>query len=400
MLRRLAVLWLAIVPLVAACGQRPLLSVGVQKLTVSPNAGIDGQPQDIPYTIGQPAHLTVTLVQPSGQQIVLRDNDREPDSYSLPFGGVVEVPNSDDRRVLQDGDYKIVFKATGQNDQTAEQTVTAVVKDADPVPLEINDITLSLPTFEPNGQGVRQLSDGRIENLDQTVINYSLSKDASTSMWVVDANGAQTAITADPKAKAGLQSHTWDGKGPDGIALRDGTYTLYIKAEDDSGNVTERTTQVTIKNSGTPQLQVMSARFLPTALTVGGTVQVEVTVKNIGDVAIRTQGPRPGTVYKSNMRYTDPSFNRPGEAEPPYVDKPGVWRVAVDWTSSGGQYPARWGFFTDDSRMLQPGEEATVRGAIQLLAPQPPELDFWAAVEMGGVGFTDQYGRTHVTVGR
>jgi hypothetical protein len=398
MLRRLVVLLLAIVPLMAACGQRPLLSVGTQRLVVQPNASPDTVPEDIPYTVGRPAHVTITLVQPDQQRLLLRDNDRAPDTYAIPFGGIVDVPNSQDRRVLQNGDYKIVFQARGKDGQTADQLVDAIVQNADPMPLEIKDITLSLPTFEPNGQGVRDMN-GRPENLDQTVINYSLSKDASVSLWVIDKDGKQTAITADPKAKAGLQSKTWDGKGPDGIALKDGAYTVHIKAEDDSGNVTERTTPVTIANSGTPQVQVMSARFLPQALGIGGTVQVEVTVKNIGDVAIRTQGPPPGTIFKSNMRYTDPSFNKPGDVEPPYVDKPGVWRVAVDWTSSAGNYPARWGFFQDDSRMLQPGEEVTVRGGIQLLAPQPNELDFVATVEMGGVGFEDQFGRTHVVVG-
>src|SRR5690242_14410055 len=101
MLRRLAVLWLAIVPLLAGCGQRSLLSVGAQHVVVEPNASFDAQPQDIPYTIGAPAHLTITLVEPNGQTMPLRDNDREADSYALPFGGVIEVPNSDDRRVLQ-----------------------------------------------------------------------------------------------------------------------------------------------------------------------------------------------------------------------------------------------------------------------------------------------------------
>ena len=398
MLRRLAVFWLATVPLLAACGQKPLLSVGTQQLVVQPNANLDTVPEDIPYSVGQPAHVTITLVQPDGQHLLLRDNDRAPDSYAIPFGGIVDVPNTQDRRVLQNGDYKIVFQARGKDGQTAQRTVDAVVRNADPKPLDITDIALSLPTFEPNGQGVRQI-DGRLEDLDRTVITYSLSKDASVSLWVVDKNGAQTAITADPKAKAGLQSVTWQGKGADGIALKDGAYTLHIQAQDDSGNVTEKTTQVTIKNSGTPQVQLMSARFLPSALGIGGTVQVEVTVKNIGDVAIRTQGPPPGTIFKSNQRYTDPSFNRPGDAEPPYVDKPGIWRIGVDWTSSGGQYPARWGFFKDDSRMLQPGEEATIRGGIQLLAPQPPDVYFWATVEMGGIGFAGEFGRTHIVVG-
>jgi hypothetical protein len=399
MLRRLAVLWLVTVPLLAGCGQGSLLSVGAKRVTVEPNASFDAQSQDIPYAVGAPAHLTITLVQPDGQKLQLRDNDRDPDTYALPFGGIVDVPNTADRRVLQNGDYKIVFQARGKNGQSVEKTVDAVVQNADPAPLEIKDIALSLATFSPNGQGVRQV-EGRIENLDQTTINYSLSKDAQVSLWVVDTDGNQTAVTADPQAKAGLQRYVWTGKGPNGIALRDGTYTLHIRAGDDSGNVTERTAQVAIVDSGTPQVQILSARFSPSALGLGGVVQVEVTVKNIGDIPIKTQGPPPGTVYKSNSSYTDPVFNQQGSQEPPYVDKPGRWRVGVRWTSSAGQYPARWGFFEDDNRELKPGEEVTVRGGIQLLAPQPPELDFWATVEMGGLGFTGEYGQTHVIVGR
>jgi hypothetical protein len=399
MLRRLAVLWLVTVPLLAGCGQGSLLSVGAQRVTVEPNASFDAQSQDIPYAVGAPAHLIITLVQPDGQKLQLRDNDRDPDTYALPFGGIVDVPNTADRRVLQNGDYKIVFQARGKNGQSVEKTVDAVVQNADPAPLEIKDIALSLATFSPNGQGVRQV-EGRIENLDQTTINYSLSKDAQVSLWVVDTDGNQTAVTADPQAKAGLQRYVWTGKGPNGIALRDGTYTLHIRAGDDSGNVTERTAQVAIVDSGTPQVQILSARFSPSALGLGGVVQVEVTVKNIGDIPIKTQGPPPGTVYKSNSSYTDPVFNQQGSQEPPYVDKPGRWRVGVRWTSSAGQYPARWGFFEDDNRELKPGEEVTVRGGIQLLAPQPPELDFWATVEMGGLGFTGEYGQTHVIVGR
>jgi len=46
-----------------------------------------------------------------------------------------------------------------------------------------------------------------------------------------------------------------------------------------------------------------------------------------------------------------------------------------------------------------PGEQVVVRGGIQLLDPQPPELTFWATIEMGGLGFTGDYGQTKVTVG-
>ena len=366
-------------------------------MTVEPNASVTREPQDIPYSVGAPAHVTITLVQPDGQRLTLRDNDRAPESYALTFGGIVAVPKSDDRRVLPNGDYKLVFQAKTPG-QSVEQTVDAVVQNADPTPLQINQIALSLPTFSPNGQGIRDVN-GRPENEDQTTFNYSLSKQARVSIFVLDKDGAQTPVQAETDTKPGLQQYIWDGKGPNGIALKDGAYTFHIHAADESGNVTDRTGQLTIENSGTPQVQIMSVQFGPKALGIGGTVNIEVTVKNIGDVAIKTQGPPPGTIFKSNSSYTDPLFNRPGDQEPPFEDKPGFWRVGVRWTSSAGQYPARWAFFEDANRQLQPGEQVTIRGGIQLLAPQPPELTFWATIEMGGLGFTGDYGQTKVIVG-
>ncbi len=399
MLRRLAVACLAFLPLLAACGQTSLLTVGTGQITVEPNDLAAYEDGSIPYSLGVPAHVTITLVQPDGARVVLRDNDRAAESYAFPFTGVISVPDTDDQRVLSDGDYKLLFQATTPAGQSAQQAVDAIVRNADPVPLDITDIQLSLPQFSPNGQGIREI-DGRIENLDQTTINYSLSKDADVTIWVVDQNGQITPVTTQPSSKQGLQSFTWDGKGPNGLAIKNGTYTLHIHAEDQSGNVTDRTTTVTIVDSGTPQVQILSAKFFPTVVPIGGEVNVVVTIKNIGDVAIKTQGPPPGTSYTSRSSYSDPSFNRPGDSEPPYVDKPGRWRIGVRWTSSAAQYPVRWGFFSDDNRELQPGEQVTVQGKVQLLAPQPPTLDFVAVVEMGGIGFSDEYGRTHVTVAK
>jgi len=301
--------------------------------------------------------------------------------------------------VLANGDYKVVFDARTPGGQTAERVVDAVVKDADPVPLGITDIALSLATFSPNGQGVRQVN-GQQVNEDQTIINYSLSKAATVSIDAIDKSGNDTPIQAPLDTKSGgLQSFTWDGKGPNGVPLQNGTYTVQITAADTSGNVTIRKGQVTITDSGTPQVQIMSAKFFPTALGLGGVVNVEVTVKNIGDVPIKTQGPPPGTAYTTQMTYLDPSFNRPGDQSPPYVEIPGRWRVAVRWTSSQAQYPVRWGFFQDESRELQPGEQVTVGGTIKILPPQDHDIDFWATIQMGAVGFTGDYGQTHVHLG-
>ncbi|HLY67626.1 MAG TPA: hypothetical protein VKU60_18960, partial [Chloroflexota bacterium] len=195
---------LAVVPLLVSCGQRPLLEVGVQRITVEPNADITHQAEDIPYSLGAPAHVTITLLQPDGQQLVLRDNDRAAESYALPFGGIVSVPNSNDRKVLKDGDYKIVFDAKTSGGQSVQQTVDAVVQNADPTPLDVTDISLSLPVFSPNGQGMRDVN-GHPENEDQTTFNYSLSKQAHVSIYVVDADGNTTPVMAETDTKPGLQ---------------------------------------------------------------------------------------------------------------------------------------------------------------------------------------------------
>ncbi|MBV8085504.1 MAG: hypothetical protein JO247_11885 [Chloroflexi bacterium] len=397
MFRRLAIVGLALVPVLAGCGQQPLLSVGVRQVTVSPNADNTANDEiSIPYSLGVPAHVTITLLQPDGKTIPLRDNDRAAESYALPFTGVIDVPNSTDEKVLADGTYKVVFDARTSTGQTAQQTVQATVKDADPVPLDITNIALSNPTFSPNGQGVRTDANGQQVDLDQTTINYALSKDATVDITVLDKDGSTTPIQAPAQEKAGLQSVTWDGKGPSGIAVANGVYTLHISASDTSGNVTDRTTTVTITDSGTPEVQITSARFFPTALGIGQTLNVEITVKNSGDVPIKTEGPPPGTVYKTTDTYL--GFALPGSQQPQYVDTAGRWRVGVRWTSSAGQYPVRWGFFADDNQELQPGQQVTIRGGIIPELPLPRAVDFYVAIEMGGIGFSSEFGQTRVNV--
>jgi hypothetical protein len=397
MFRRLAITGLAFMPVLAACGQQVVLAVGTHQVTVSPNADNTANDEvSIPYSLSVPAHVTITLVQPDGKAVPLRDNDRAAETYALPFTGVIDVPNSTDQKVLGDGTYKVVFDARTSTGRTSEQTVQAVVKDADPVPLDITNIALSNPTFSPNGQGVRTDANGQQVDLDQTTINYALSKDASVGITVVDKDGNTTPIQAPADEKAGLQSVTWNGKGPSGIAVSNGTYTLHISASDLSGNVTDRTAQVTVTDSGTPEVQIMSARFFPTVVGIGQTLNVEITVKNTGDVPIKTLGPPPGTVFKTTDTYL--GFAQPGSQVPRYEDTAGRWRVAVRWTSAAGQYPVRWGFFADDNQELQPGQQVTIHGGIVPELPLPRTVDFYVAVEMGGIGFSSEFGQTRVNV--
>src|SRR5262245_38789616 len=128
MFRRLAASCLFLLLFTAGCGSAPLLSVSTSDVTVEPNATSDDQRADIGYQVGAPAHVVITLVSPNGDRVTLRENDRSPDSYSLPFSGLVEVPDSPDRRVLKDGTYTILFQAQAPDGQRAQQQVKAIVK--------------------------------------------------------------------------------------------------------------------------------------------------------------------------------------------------------------------------------------------------------------------------------
>ncbi len=401
MLRRLAVLCLAILPFAASCGSQPLITVGTQPVVVEPHPNSSNQRADVGYTIGAPAHVTISLVKPDGQRILLRDSDRSPDSYSFPFSGLVDVPNSSDKQVLQNGDYKLLFAATGKDGRTLEQTVPAIIKNADPVPLVVDNLSLSLTTFSPNGQGVQQMPDGTTINQDQTKLNYSVNKTADIAIWVTDSHGTNTPVhqQSAPDTKPGVQpSVTWDGKGANGAPVPDGVYTMHVQATDAAGNVTDRTIQVTVVDSGIPQVQIVSSRFFPMALGLGDTVNLAITIKNTGTTAIKTLGPPPGTIYTTKMKgYLDSSFAKPGDPTP-YLDTPGRWRVGVRWTSGDVNYPARWGFFADDTRQLQPNEQVTITGGIKVLAPQPPNINLWSTIDQGGIGNTGDYGQTRVTV--
>ncbi|GEM_PF-5354136 len=145
-------------------------------------------------------------------------------------------------------------------------------------------------------------------------------------------------------------------------------------------------------------VKLTKATFTPTTLDEGGTVDVALTVKNTGDSPIKSFGPPPGTEYTTRTNYLDPRFNQPGNSRPPFADRPGVWRVGVGWSGSPPNYPARWGFFPDQTQTLMPGAEVTIKGSIKVLPTDFHDMTFWATVEQGGVGFSPNFGTTLIHI--
>ena len=80
--------------------------------------------------------------------------------------------------------------------------------------------------FSPNGDAVR----------DSTRIGFDLSRPASVSFMVVDAEGTEVRRIVSDRRLAGDAKHrfTWDGRDDDGNVVPDGTYRMRVVRRDES----------------------------------------------------------------------------------------------------------------------------------------------------------------------
>lgn len=134
-----------------------------------------------------------------------------------------------------------------------------------------------------------------------------------------------------------------------------------------------------------PQLQVIDASFTPSTLTAGDLLRVDVTVRNIGNDTVLTQGPDPGRVYDEGD-----SFHSIG-----YPSQVGRWRVGVNFgrVYPYGAYIYRWGL----GRPILPDETITLTGYIRLTTPMVQ--DYWVGVVREEMGWYDEgFGRTTIAV--
>lgn len=371
------------------CSPQPLLSdLRVSSFRITPNGqGVDDQ-TSIGFSLGARSTVGVWLLGPDGQRHVLREDQiRAPDDYEISFRGVVAVPGTANRRVLPDGTYQLVVRVRDESGRAVEKTAQIAIAEADTTPPEITNLVASLSEFTPDGDG----------DQDDVTISYGLTKQAITTVYVTDAEGNRYLIEAPRKKNAVLVSHLWDGKSGDKV-LRDGKYTFHVEAEDAAGNFTTATLPITISNAGTPRLEIVEARFSPIALPQGGVLNVRIKVRNNGDTRIKTMGPPPGTAYTTRQNFT--SFRDPKDPDRAlYYERPGRWRVGVQWTNAPQLYPVRWGLFKDEEQVLEPGEEVTVEGTVQVLETSTHELTFWASVVQEGVGYPGgQVGHTRIKV--
>jgi len=370
--------------------------VSLRPQTISPNADGVSDIAEIHYTLTRQSTISIYVVDAAGQRHTLRyDQRRSRGDRTAYFGGVIAD------RLLPDGVYTIRLEAADDRGRTATAEVPLTIENGDPVPLEIQGLSIWPESFTPNRDGID----------DRVTIGYNLNKQAArVEVYLLDAAGTKYPVPEDKireMGAPGTHEHDYDA----GIDLGatpppDGNYTVIVEAEDAVGNHTTVSGPLTISGGGVPQVEIVNraAVFEPLVVPLGSVLTFTCTVKNIGSVPVRTSGPEPGTTYT-----TSENFNTLGQYE-----QPGVFRVGLDYegNSSGRTYPFRWQLGMDSElttvqtssgpqKYLMPGQIVTVTGHLQIIdKPFSTEPHYWIGLLHESVAvIQDQVETTRISVG-
>lgn len=384
----LIVVALAALPVVfVGCGSSPLLSaVGLSRSDIAPNGAGMNDTVRLSYHLARRSTVTVYLDGKAGRFYLRKDQARTEGDYQILFDGAVQPAGKGPvlQQVIPNGSYDFVVEARDARSGAVEtQRAKLSVHDADTEVPRIERLLIDPNPITPNGDATD----------DETYVSFTLTKKSLISVNAVDASGNTSVIAPEHEEEQGPLSVKWDGRS-EGLIVPDGQYTIVITAQDSAGNVSQATGPLQIAQGGAPMGRIIDVHFSPTSLPLGGRLKVEMTVRNVGTAVMKTLGPDPGQVYT-----TDQSFNsiKLKEGKPVYYERPGVWRVGIDWegNSFGRPYPIRWGLGHD----LKPGEQVTIVGYVDILQTTPT-IKFWAGLVQEGVGYPqDKIGTTAITVG-
>jgi len=405
----IAVLAPALMGLGACAGRNPLLyNVEVEPAVMSPNAdGVDDVAR-ISYKISRPSQVYIYFVDGEGQKYLFREgNRRSPGEYEALFGGAIEG------QVIPDGEYTLVVEAVdSKSGETEGVEDRLTVRGGDSQGPQVQDFKVFPQVFTPNQDGIN----------DRISISYRLLETAEVEVYLRDAQGTRHPVGL-PKTRwdeeqfdleespskveldSGLWEYDYDGGIDQGASPpTDGQYTVVVEAADRVGNRVVEEAPLTIKDGGLPLAEIQTVEFSPTVVPLGGTLNLTVTVENVGGAAIRTKGPASGTTYTSRDNYNTLGF----------YEEPGIFRVGVDFegNSDGRPYTYRWQLGSDEDLeeriidgqrhlYLLPGQRVTVVGHITII-DEPPKINpyYWAGLVHEQVRIiNDQQNPTEITIG-
>ncbi|MBC7264345.1 MAG: hypothetical protein H5T64_08285 [Chloroflexi bacterium] len=368
-----AILCAALALFLASCRAGPLIyDVQIRPDVISPNAdGVDDVAA-VSYKIGSNANISIYLIDAQGNKHYFRrDGRRSHGSYTALFSGVI------DGRMLPDGTYTMVLEATNESGRTEKIEKSITLVDADTNYIEIRNLNIYPSSFTPNRDGIK----------DRVTIAYYLNKEATiVRVYLLGPDGEKYPIPDDkirPMGAPGNHEHDYEGGVDLGAAPPpDGTYTVVVEAEDAVGNRDQKTGQLTIEVGGVPMAEIVNraVQWSGDSYALGQTLTFTCTVRNIGKVPIRTQGPESGYTYTNAETYGSCGY---------YTD-PGVFRVGLDMedNSIGREYPWRWQLGKDSEltvidghKYLMPGQTVQVVGHLTFVDKTPRTAPyFWVGL--------------------
>ena len=249
----------------------------------------------LPVECGQPTSRRASLA-PDGEQWLIHDREARPrpGDYVFQFDGCVAGPGANERRVLPNGDYRIVLEAAADG-RTQQAEVPLAIRDADTAAPDVTDLALQPDHISPN-------FDARD---DVTHINYRLAKDARVSAFL-DRAVSNDAVAAARVDGPGDQlsrpvSSRWSGMGSP-VACPCARATTCSAC----AHATRRATwsngayRWSSRSPGVPEASIVAARIGPLKIIRGEQVCVDAIVRNTGQTVLRTEGPDPGYVYNSH----------------------------------------------------------------------------------------------------
>ena len=338
---------------------------------------------EVRYTLGSPSDVTARLQgQASG---TLLSAHQEPGEHVVRFAGVITTDQALGgpaggyrlvRRAVPDGDYSVVISAGG-----VEKSVAFKVSNSKIQPPGLASLVLRPEVISPNSDAVDDVAE----------LTFRTEQTATVSVRLTDASGHETLVFAPEEKPAGEQNVVVNGQDLLGQTLPDGVYTVTLQLQDRAGNRTQAQRRLTIQGGGKPSIDILKVEITPQQITLGNSIEVSVTVKNTGNVPLRTQGPDQGYTYTTNDSYSSIEGGK-------WVDRAGLWRVGVDWDGNSGgaayRYPFRWGF----GKTLMPGETVTTGGTITILK-QERRMWFFAGILQEGIQIVrDRLGITPIDI--
>jgi CheY-like chemotaxis protein len=380
------VILLLLICLFSACSNQPLLQdVTVTPSVITPNADGDTDLAKFDFTLNQNAIVSIHLLDEQGNQYDFRTPTRlsvSEEPYSVLFAGVVNgfiLPEDNPqefeiiKRVLPDGLYTWFVAAETEGGTAVEVQGQLHILNSDTVLPGITGLSVYPNIFSPNQDGIA----------DRTTINLTLTKDVEDlTVFLVGEDGIQHYIAEDNINSVyhkGWYEYDYDGGIDAGSPPPpDGTYTVNAVAQDKVGQQTIARDQLTITNAGLPRAYIVNGdvQYSTTSLVLDETLCFTLTVENDSETFIRTTGPWPGTVYKS-----DENYNTQG-----YSQESGVFRIGMDFDTSLRNYPFRWGIGRPNVELVQidqywylpPAARSEVTGCVQITSvPIRNPLYYW-----------------------